>query len=134
MQRPVMNSGDTQIAGWKTADDWRALRNTLVIGGDSALWQRAFDEYFQERLRLRYLGPIRLLQQHGTFQGEGFSILAIQCSLIEFLESTVQGLTYRYLRKGETLGHYEYRKSGALFANFLCHRQPFEKQFTAPLA
>jgi hypothetical protein len=126
--------GNIQIAGWKTADDWRSTRSILAVGGDSGPWQKAFNDYFQERLRLRYLDPIRLLQQHGTFQGEGFSILAIQCSLIEFLESTVQGLTYRYLRKGETLGKYEYQTSRALFAHFLCHRHPFAKEFTDALA
>src|SRR5438132_1715890 len=93
----------TYIAGWKTADDWRALR-AVLMSGDASAWHRAVADYFHERLRLRYLNPIRLLQEYDSFQGEGFSILAIQCSIIEFLESTVQGLTYRHLRGGETLG------------------------------
>jgi hypothetical protein len=71
------------IAGWKTATDWAALRNTLVVGGEAEAWQRAFHEYFRTRLDLRYLNPIRVLQEDGTFQGEGFSILALQCTLID---------------------------------------------------
>jgi hypothetical protein len=129
-----MSADSTRIAGWKTAADWQAMRSTLVVGSDSGAWQRALEDYFQERLRLRYLNPIRVLQEHGTFQGEGFSILAIQCSLIEFLASTVQGLTYRHLRKGETLGPYEYDASSALFVHFLCNRHPFATQFNEPLA
>jgi hypothetical protein len=129
-----MNANKTQIAGWKTGDDWQATRRTLVVGGDPRLWQGAFDDYFQERLRLRYLNPIRVLREHGTFQGEGFSILTIQCSLIEFMESTVQGITYRHLRRGEALGPYEYNTSVALFTEFLCHRHPFATQFTERLA
>lgn len=95
--------GETYIAGSKTTDDWRRFSSSLVPGGDRAVWQIAFDEYFHARLSLRYLDPIRILQENGTFQGEGFSIVAIQCTLIEFLESTIRGLSYRYLRKGETL-------------------------------
>jgi len=130
----LMNANSTQIAGWKTAADWQVTRSTLVVGGDSGAWQKAFKDYFEERLRLRYLNPIGILKKHGTLQGEGFSILATQCSLIEFLESTVQGLTYRHLRRGETLGAFEYNDSGTLFKHFLCKRHPFASQFTEPLA
>jgi hypothetical protein len=129
-----MNASNTHIAGWKTVADWQTTKETLVVGGDQAPWVSACKDYFEERLRLRYLNPIRLLQQDGAFQGEGFSILAIQCTLIEFLESTVRGLTYRYLRNGEKLGPYEYSVSRVLFTHFLCNRTPFDATFTEPLA
>jgi hypothetical protein len=87
--------GDVNIAGSKTIDDWKACRAALVPGNDPARWQEVFDSYFYARLSLHYLEPIRVLQENGTFRGEGFSIVAIQCSLIEFLESTVQGISYR---------------------------------------
>src|SRR2546423_4482005 len=119
-----MSDGDTKIAGWKTADDWQAFRPSLVIGGDR--WQEAFNEYFRTRVDLRYLKPIKLLQNHGTFEGEGFSIVALQCTLVEFLESTVQGVNYRYLRSGEKLGPHEYSVSRDLFVMFLSTRDPFK--------
>lgn len=98
------------IAGWKTSADWQALRARLMAGvADS--WHEAFTDFYETRLSLRYLHPIKTLQDNGTFQGEGFAIVAIQCSLIEFLESTEQGMNYRYLRRGETLGAYEYKSS-----------------------
>jgi hypothetical protein len=125
----MSSSGDTYIAGWKTVDDWRFFRQALVIGGEAIQWQKAFDEYFGARLRLRYLDPIEVLQKNGTYSGEGFSIVAIQCTLIEFLESTLQGITYRYLRKGETLGRYEYTSSSDLFVSFLSKRIPFANDF-----
>jgi len=58
--------------------------------------------------------------------------MAIQYSLIEFLESTVTGLSYRYIRdkKKERLGLYEYSDSRKVFVNFLRHRQPFCDHFT----
>jgi hypothetical protein len=127
-----MSDGDTQIAGWKTADDWHTFRASLVIGGDR--WREAFDEYFRTRLDLRYLKPIKLLQDHGTFQGEGFSILALQCTLVEFLESTVQGINYRYSRPGEKLGLHEYSSSSDLFVRFLSTRDPFKQDFDEVLA
>lgn len=122
--------GDVHIAGTLTTDDWKRFRASLTPGGDQAAWGKAFEEYFFTRLSLRYLGPIKVLQENGSFQGEGFSIAAIQCSLIEFLESTVQGKSYRSLRKGApALGTFEYSSSSDIFISFLRNRTPFDKDF-----
>jgi hypothetical protein len=80
------------IAGWKTQADWHATKASLVVGGDPQTWRAVYRDFYRARLDLRYLNPIKILQDHGTFSGEGFSIAAIQCSLIEFLESTIQGI------------------------------------------
>ena len=124
----------TIIGGTKTCGDWRTFRGKLVPGGDRALWESAFDDYFQARVRLRYLEPISVLQKYCTRQGEGFSIVAIHCTLIEFLESAVQGITYRYVQRDADLGPHEYRKSGKLFEAFLCTREPFKNVFDPTLA
>ena len=80
----------------------------------------------------RYLGPIKTLQQSASKRGEGFSIVAVQCSLIEFLETTIQGKSYRYRRDGEPpLGQYEYSNGGSVFESFLLNRTPFEGEFNA---
>lgn len=136
-KRPLATktSGDTYIAGWKTVVDWAAFKLTLAPGNVPELWQMAFEEYFHQRLASRYLEPIRVLQDNGSFLGEGFSIVAIQCSLIEFLESTVQGLSYRYRRRnGFPLTPHEYSDSGDLFIQFLTNRQPFAKDFNCKTA
>ena len=122
------------IAGRKTADDWRALRSGLGGAAVPDTWNEAYEEYFLARLRLRYLEPIAVLQRELHYQGEGFSILAIQCTLIEFLEATFRGLTYRYLRRGEACGAFEYSRSSEVFADFLCTRAPFASRFDRPLA
>jgi hypothetical protein len=122
--------GDTHIAGSLTTDDWKAFKPTLTAN-DKPQWEKAFADYFHTRLHLRYLDPIKVLQENGTFQGEGFSIAAIQCSIVEFLESTVQGKSYRFLRKGDpALGPYEYSSSSDIFISFLLHRTPFDKDFS----
>jgi hypothetical protein len=124
------------IAGSKTADDWRTFRATLATTSDTGMWWRvAFETYFEIRLTLRYLDPIKVLQEHDTYQGEGFSILAIECTLIEFLESTLQGLSYRFRRQGDPpLSPHEYSNSGDLFVTFLSTRPPFATDFNPQLA
>lgn len=129
-----MNRHDDYIAGWKRASDWYALKQELTGDGRAGAWGTAFDEYFLARLNARYLDPIKTLREHGTFAGEGFSILTILCALIEFLETTVQGLKYKVLRRGETLDEYEYSFSSDVFVSFLCNRPPFERHFDHELA
>jgi len=127
--------GTTHIAGSLTANDWQAFRATLIPGGDSAVWDKAFGDYFHQRLSLRYLDPIKILQHNSTYQGEGFSILVIQCSLLEFLESTVQGTSYRYRPRGAPPpGPYEYSSSSDIFVSFLTKRMPFANDFDEPRA
>lgn len=122
--------GDIHIAGSLTTDDWKKFRTSLTPSGDPAIWKKAFEDYFHTRLFLRYLDPIRVLQDNGSFQGEGFSIVAIQCSLVEFLESTVQGKSYRFRPRGAPpLGPYEYSSSSDIFVSFLINRTPFKNDF-----
>ncbi len=124
-----MASDAVYIAGRKTAADWADFRKTLVVSGNAGLWPTALAQYFRPRLDLRYLNPIKLLQKYGTFPGEGFSILAIQCTLVEFLDTTLQGINYRFLRHGEKLGPYEYASSSDVFVSFLCKRTLFATYF-----
>lgn len=127
--------GDTYIAGSLTTEDWKKFRVSLTPGSDPAIWEKAFTDYIHGRLSSRYLDAVKLLQEHGTFQGEGFSIAAIQCSLIEFLESTIQGKSYRLRVKGTpALGPYEYDRSGEMFESFLVNRTPFSSEFNEATA
>ncbi len=127
----MKDKGDRQtcIAGNKTTADWRLFKQQLLINDDENLWRKAFQEYFEERLNLRYLNPVKILQDNGTFSGEGFSIMAILCTLVEFLESTVQGLEYKCVRYKKDLNRYEYSNSQEVFVNFLFTRTPFNSHF-----
>lgn len=123
--------GDVHIAGSLTTDDWKRSRAALIPGSDPAAWSKAFEDYFHTRLSLRYLSPIKILQDNGTFQGEGFSIAAIQCSIVEFLESTVQGKSYRFRPRGAPpVAPDEYSSSSDIFVSFLVNRTPFKNDFT----
>jgi hypothetical protein len=123
-----MASDTSYIAGWRTRADWQALRPALRQHDDRA-WKGAYRDFFVERLKRRYLDPIAVLQENDSRSGEGFSIVAIQCSLIEFLESTRHGKSYRRPTKAQPLGEYEYFASGEMFASFLHARPPFSKTF-----
>lgn len=126
------NKPTEYISGWKTDVDWNNAKATLTVGGEPAVWKKAFDDFFRTRLELRYLTPIKVLQDNGTFSGEGFSIVAIQCSLIEFLESSVRGLKYRWVRNPAQLANDEYSSSSQIFEDFLTTRHPFAPDFLVP--
>jgi hypothetical protein len=124
-----MPNFDPLITPKKKCSDWRTLQAKLIAGGNPTLWREAANDYFFARLDSRYLTPIKILDEHGQQEGEGFSIVAIQCSLIEFLEATVEGKNYRYKGKNPSLGSFEYSNSGDLFVNFLTARSPFAQDF-----
>ncbi len=123
-------TNDPVISGSLRASDWVRFKAALHVDGDPARWEEAFRLYYSQRLELRYLHPIKLLQDHGTYQGEGFSIVAIQCSLLEFLAATLEGKSYRFMRKGQTLNPVtEYSKSSEIFIRFLISAEPFRRHF-----
>lgn len=124
-----------QIAGDKTARDWRDFRDEFNLPENPCpeIWARAFDEYLYPRLETRYLHPIEAIKKIDKAKGEGFSMMAILCTLVEFLESTIQGHKY-VKRKGhereEDLAlRNEYSWSGAIFKSFLTNRHPFYNHF-----
>ena len=129
-----MTEREAYIAGWKKPSDWYRFRDRLLKEPNQGLWQQAFDEYFIKRLNLRYFNPIRILQENGTFAGEGFSIMAILCTLVEFLESTVRGLKYRFVNNKKNLAQFEYNISSEIFIDFLSKRKPFSDHFDGDLA
>jgi hypothetical protein len=125
----------TLIAGKNTIGDWDSIRNQLNDYSNSDIWEFAFENYFLTRLKDRYLNPIEFIKINGTYRGEGFSIMAIICSIIEFLETTYQGKNYRFVRRNDPpLGQFEYSKSGQIFVDFLTLREPFRNSFNTQTA
>ncbi len=55
--------------------------------------------------------------------------MTLLCSLVEFLESSYQGKTYRYGSDIELQEH-EYNKSRECFTKFLTTKEPFSKRFS----
>ncbi|PZV38833.1 hypothetical protein [Mesorhizobium kowhaii] len=115
------------IAPGKTKDDWTKFAKQLVPGGDANIWAEAFDKFLLGRLRSRYLKPIAIVRDKGEWEGEGFTIVSIQCALIEFLAATRAGKNYRHKRAQPP---HEYQNSRELFVDFLFQTAPFDKLFS----
>lgn len=125
-----MNPG-LRIAGTKTVADWQARKKLLEAKPSPADWTAAACDFLQGRVESRYLSVVRQIQRARALSGEGFAIMAIHCTLVEFLESTVEGLTYQY-RAGApdpARGKYTYGNSSDVFCAFLTRRSPFNKHF-----
>lgn len=119
------------IAGAHTVKEWKALKSQIDAHPTVALWEEAFDVFHKTRINTRHLEPMRTIQKHLPHDlGEGFAIAALFCSLVEFLESTEQGL--KYVHHNADPAKSEYSKSGDLFAMFLKTRAPFHKLVTPP--
>ena len=123
---------EVKISEDKTVSDWKALRSTLEPGKNREAWVGACTEFFRARLETRYYGPIKLLQQCSNKKGEGFSIVVLQCSLIEFFASILEGSSYRTPSSDRVskLGNHEYTSSKRLFVKFLCSTVPFKNYFS----
>ncbi|WP_338720750.1 hypothetical protein [Devosia sp. XK-2] len=106
-------------AGWPNAK--AALRATDA-SVDS--WRAAYQLFLETRLADRYLKPIRSIRADGSYSGEGFAILTIQCALLEFLASLRLGFNYSH---GASFGvDFKYGDSRKLFVDFLRKCAPFE--------
>lgn len=131
MDSNARKTNSIKLSPTKTIGDWNAIKPMLIKGADSGIWEEVLRDFYYERLRARYLDPIKAINAKGTSKGEGFAIVAIQCSLIEFLESCFQGINYKL--KNPAPPH-EYNKSGAVFVSFLTERDPFKGKFGDGLA
>lgn len=107
-----------EIAKGIYAKDYKDLNLANYSNQD---WDCAFD-FLDRRLTERYLEPIEVLQNEEKDKSPidkkfGFTILAIDCLLIETIQSFYQGVT-------DSTGH-----SKKLFKNFLRNRESFIPHF-----
>lgn len=120
-----------KIAGKRTTADWKKLKKRLKAKPTGRLWRSAYQNFFYTRIQTRYLDPIASIKEHDRYLGEGFSIVALFCTLVEYLESCEKGHTYRYFKKNDPpLGPFEYSQNQAssYFRAFLLTREPFKTQ------
>jgi hypothetical protein len=127
------DENEVYIAGSKSLNDWKKFSEDLKPGGDFAQWQLAYKYYFFERIKTRYLDPIELVQKAGAMMGEGYGIMSMACSLIEFLESTYTGQIYSYKYDPQIKAEHQYSKSKEKFCDFLIQRKPFSVKFRESL-
>lgn len=139
----------TKIAGKFTVKQWKELRLTLLDFESDYLqaWENAFS-VFAQRIETRFLKPIERILSIGRSEGEGFSVAALQCILVEFLEAFYQGKIYTPSRMEDEIENSakklgitkvelenqlqpnEYNSSAKLFRDFLTGHSPFRDAFT----
>jgi len=112
-----------KIAPNVDASEWKKLDLTSEQGAD---WTRAI-EIFRERIETRYLQPVDLLvgldeNRLAPERRFGFTVLAIDCLLVETLQAFTEGRTNTE------------RVSRSIFVTFLTTRRLFRHFFDAALA
>lgn len=85
----------SKILKMKFPGQWPQIAAVLQAGSTAADWDAAFAVCLSDRIEKRYLVPIGTLQ-NGPLAGEGFTILTIQCALIEFLAALKRGWNFRH--------------------------------------
>ena len=126
-----MNPDDNfKIAGNFRVNDWKELQENLSTDDvqNTENWDKAFN-IFEVRVKTRFLNPIneilRMYPDGG--KGEGFSVVALQCILIEFFQAFYYGKTFA---RDPDRNNYEYDNSyDEMFSKFLNMHKPFSKFF-----
>jgi hypothetical protein len=125
-------SKETRISKQFTVGDWLTMRAVLLEdlknnGDNKEAWESA-SAVLQDRVKTRFISPIQWILEKDINSGEGFSAVALQCILVEFLEALYQGKVYAPKKREERF-HFEYNSSSWLFRSFIRNRPPFCNYF-----
>ena len=87
-----------KLAGNLTINDWVEIEKKLKPNYNP-YWDEAY-KYFELRICTRYLKPIDAILNIKSYNGEGFAVANLQCSLIEMIESFINGWVYIHKPRG----------------------------------
>jgi|SRR5665647_71367 len=90
-------------------------------------WAEILDK-FKKRIYDFYFHPIDRVKDPNKLKGEGFTILTIQCALIEMFSAFKLGKIHNFAKRGE-FPSYEYKKADECFISFLHSESIFENHF-----
>lgn len=106
---------------------WPAIKATLAADASPVQWHMAISKSLDPRLRFRYLDPIKAISDSRKLKEEGFLILTIQCSIIEFLASLRRGWNFR--RGGQWGVNFEYGVANSYSRSFSARPLPSRAGF-----
>lgn len=105
--------------------EWEAVRDELIkhpniYQYDETTWGKAIEK-FKERLDNYFFIPISGIIERGDGDGEGFSVVTLQCALIEMFAAFKEGKIHALRRSSQASFHQDYRYSASqkLFTDFL---------------
>lgn len=90
-------------------------------------WEEIINR-FQIRVEDFYFDPIDNVKDPNKLKGEGFTILTIQCALIEMFAAFKSGKIYKYDKKRDD-PNYTYKHADECFISFLYSEEIFENHF-----
>src|ERR1700729_3233075 len=95
--------------------EWTKIRAKLnqPYKYENVWWEQAIT-LFDKRVRRKFLDPIQLIINGKTLKGEGFTIVTVQCALIEMFAAFRKGKIFNHNRTSGS-PKYEYRESQKMF-------------------
>ncbi|MDW8848918.1 hypothetical protein SD960_02345 [Flavobacterium sp. MMLR14_040] len=109
-------------------NQWYLFRNQLRNNYDYNDNWRNVIELFRLRIENYYLSPINKIKHPAALKGEGFTILTIQCALIEMFAAFKSGKIHNH-RKTAVSPSFEYKQADDCFIKFLQTEAIFENHF-----
>lgn len=107
---------------------WLAQRQIVKKSYDfNEHWSETI-ERFKKRIEDFYFTPIENVKEPNKLKGEGFSILTIQCALIEMFAAFKYGKIHKY-NKNVNDPNYTYKRADDCFIPFLQTEPIFENHF-----
>ena len=114
-----------EITNWKKLRP--VLNNNYDYNANSQNWTEAI-KLFQKRLNRKFFNPIKSIIDKNILEGEGFTIVTVQCAIIESLASFRTGQIFAHEKvKGQP--SYIYNKSAKMFVSFLHSSIIFKDNF-----
>jgi len=112
----------------KEKTKWTEIREKLNQNYEyDDTWEQAI-KLFQERLKDKYFKPIQLIIGVKRNKGEGFSIVTLQCALIEMFSAFRQGKIH-IQKNAKNMQNYEYKESTKIFTSLLLEAPIFKDVF-----
>lgn len=112
----------------KKKKNWLIIRNKLnqnYFYDDN--WEDAII-LFDNRLKQKFFNPLQQIIDKKPLKGEGFSILTVQCALIEMFAPFRKGKIFNHNRTN-TSPRYEYKESQKMFTSLLRTASVFKDNF-----
>lgn len=119
----MRKNNDLKIARNLTVNDWHNIKEKIKPNYNNN-WSEAY-AFFEQRICSRYLKPIEAILNMRSYKGEGFAVVNLQCSLIEMIESFVNGWVFDFPNFINSKG-IRLNGNDKIFKSFFDNRKPFK--------
>ena len=108
--------------------EWTKIRTNLNMSYKYDNYWEASILLFNKRLNRKFFDPLQQIINENTLKGEGFSIVTVQCALIEMFAAFREGKIHNH-SKTSISPKYEYRESQKMFTSLLRTASIFKDNF-----